>query len=195
MLTVWVCSSGLLFGEQGLSRRSPLGAAPEVRSLPVVEMQEAIEAGLQLSDRGEVMTAEGDAPMFLKKRSLESLDEAIRPGVPRLDPVPSTFEDPVGCARCNPHTVSGQLRRQPLRAPGRPGRQRQGDHLAFHLDRYLRWSSPRRGTALRAKPVGTVQQVAFLSTVKDGAGDTELAATGRNVADLGSSGDRVNTML
>lgn len=55
-----------------------------VRSLVVVEVKEPLKGRVQLLHGGEIPAAEGDAPMLVKDRALQALDEAVRPGVARL---------------------------------------------------------------------------------------------------------------
>lgn len=64
-----------------------------VRPLVVVEAQVALEGGLELPEAGEVAAAELDAPVLVKDRLLETLDEAVGEGVARLGPrVAGAFE-------------------------------------------------------------------------------------------------------
>lgn len=55
-----------------------------MRSLVVVEVKEPLQGRVQLLRGGEIPAAEGDAPMLVKDRALQALDEAVRPGVVRL---------------------------------------------------------------------------------------------------------------
>ena len=53
-------------------------------SLVVVEVKEPLQGRVQLLRGGEIPAAEGDAPMLVKDRALQALDEAVGPGVARL---------------------------------------------------------------------------------------------------------------
>lgn len=79
-------SGGLVSGKQGLSGGAGLGAVAGVALMPVGEVEEAVEVGLELSHRGEVVAPEGDPPLLPQDGALESFDEAVGPGVARLDP-------------------------------------------------------------------------------------------------------------
>ena len=57
-----------------------------MRSLVVVEAQVALEGGIEVSEPREVPAAELDAPVLVKDRLLQSLDEAIGKGVSGLRP-------------------------------------------------------------------------------------------------------------
>jgi len=49
----------------------------------VVEVQEAIERGLQRPPAREVLPPEGNAPVLVQNRLLQAFDEAVGPGVAR----------------------------------------------------------------------------------------------------------------
>ena len=53
-------------------------------SIVVVEVEEPLQGRVQLLRGGEIPAAEGDAPMLVKDRALQALDEAVRPRVVRL---------------------------------------------------------------------------------------------------------------
>jgi hypothetical protein len=55
-----------------------------MRSLVVVEGQEALEGAIDSGCRCEEAAPEGDPPVFVEDGSLESLDEAVGPAVTRL---------------------------------------------------------------------------------------------------------------
>ena len=57
-----------------------------MRPLVVVEAQVALERGFELPEPGEVAAAKLDAPVLVKDRLLEPLDEAVLESMPRLRP-------------------------------------------------------------------------------------------------------------
>src|SRR5215813_10071013 len=54
-------------------------------SLEVVELHELAKAAIERRPAGEVVPAKDDAPVLGKDRLLEALDEAVGPGMARLD--------------------------------------------------------------------------------------------------------------
>src|SRR5262252_61666 len=65
------------------------GAAPDavamMGSLEVVELQEAVQAPIERRPAGEIVPAKDHPPVLGENRLLQALDEAIGPGVARLD--------------------------------------------------------------------------------------------------------------
>jgi hypothetical protein len=67
-----------------------------MRSIEVVELHEAAEAAIERGPAGEVVPAEHHAPRLGENRLLQPLDEAVGPGVPRLDPRMANAQRPAG---------------------------------------------------------------------------------------------------
>ena len=65
--------------------------APEI-----VKLHEATQAALQRKPTGEVVAPEDHAPMFGEDRLLQALDEAVGPGVPRLNARVLNAKGPAG---------------------------------------------------------------------------------------------------
>jgi uncharacterized protein (DUF2126 family) len=57
-----------------------------MRTVVVVEPQEALERAFELAQAGEVAATELDAPVLMEDRALQPLDEAVGEGVPWLRP-------------------------------------------------------------------------------------------------------------
>ena len=79
-------SAGRGHGAMENGRRS---AAPDtiamMRSLAVVEVHEPVKTTIERRPAGEVMPAKDHAPVLGENRLLQALDEAVGPGVARLD--------------------------------------------------------------------------------------------------------------
>src|SRR5512132_2034433 len=71
--------------EEGRRRATPDTVAV-MRTLEVVELQEAAQAALERRPAGEVMPAKHEPPMLAENGLLQALHEAIGPGMPGLDP-------------------------------------------------------------------------------------------------------------
>src|SRR5262249_39028911 len=67
-------------------RGAPLDAIAVMRSLEVVELHEPVKATVERRPAGEVVPAKDHAPVLGENRLLQALDEAVGPGVARLDP-------------------------------------------------------------------------------------------------------------
>src|SRR5215813_9206431 len=67
-------------------RRLAADAVTMVRPVEVVELHEVTEAAIERGATGEVVTPEHDAPVLGEDRLLQTLDEAIRPGVTGPNP-------------------------------------------------------------------------------------------------------------
>src|SRR5262245_49570123 len=76
-------------GRHGAVEDCRWGAAPDavamMRSLEVVELHEPMKAAVERRPTGEVVPAKDHAPVLGENRLLQALDEAVGPGVPRLD--------------------------------------------------------------------------------------------------------------
>ena len=76
-------------GRQGAVEDGRWGAAPDavamMRALEVVELHEPVKATVERRPAGEVMPAKDDPPVFGENRLLQALDEAVGPGMARLD--------------------------------------------------------------------------------------------------------------
>jgi hypothetical protein len=57
-----------------------------VRPLEVVGLQVPVQRNLSLKSSTEVPPSEGDPPVLVQDRSLQSLDESVRPRMPWLRP-------------------------------------------------------------------------------------------------------------
>jgi len=57
-----------------------------MRTVVVVEAQEAVEGALELRELGEVAASELHAPVLVEDRALQSLHEAVGPGMAGLGP-------------------------------------------------------------------------------------------------------------
>src|SRR6185312_13672419 len=73
--------------EDDRGRRTAADAIALMWALEVVEAHEALERTVQHATAGEVSPAEGHTPVFMQDGLLQPLDEAIRPGMPRLGAV------------------------------------------------------------------------------------------------------------
>jgi len=59
-------------------------AVPLMRPLGVVEREEMVQRLLQRPQRGEVVATEGEAPVFMQNRPLQSFDKTVGPRMPRF---------------------------------------------------------------------------------------------------------------
>src|SRR4030065_324795 len=71
-------------GEEDLARCSASGPVSLMGTAVVVEVEVAIEGGLQGRYAGEEPPAKLDAPEFAEDGALQPLDKAVGPGMPRL---------------------------------------------------------------------------------------------------------------
>src|SRR5499426_3554031 len=97
-------------------RCSTTDAVAMVWTLEVVELHEPVKATVERRPAGEIVPTKDHAPMLGKNRLLQPFDEAVGPGMARLDP---RVANPEACAR------GGELGfefRAPIRqhAPQRP---------------------------------------------------------------------------
>jgi hypothetical protein len=63
-------------------------------SLEVVELHEPVKAAIERRPAGEVVPAKDHAPVLGENRLLQALDEAVGPGVARLDACMADSEGP-----------------------------------------------------------------------------------------------------
>ena len=70
----------------------------------VVEAQEAVERALELRESREVATTELDAPVLVEDRALQTLDEAVGPGVLEVE---LAADDLLRAPRWRPLRVAG----------------------------------------------------------------------------------------
>src|SRR5260370_20296293 len=103
------------------------GAAPEgialVRPLVIVGLQERRETVLQGRAIGEVTAAKGHAPVLLQDRALETFDEAVGPGVPRIGPRVAEAERAAGLIG-RPFELWADVGEDPAIPPARPAVER-----------------------------------------------------------------------
>src|SRR5262245_44725950 len=67
-------------------RRAAVDAIAMMRAIEVVEVQEVPKAAIERGPGGEVVPPECHPPVLGEDRLLQALDEAVGPGMARLDP-------------------------------------------------------------------------------------------------------------
>lgn len=94
-----------------LGRGASTGAVALVRSLMVVELEERLQAPLELREPREEAASELDAPVLVEQRSLKPLDKPVGPGMPQLGP----------CLTDTPFSTRAAEEAPELAAAGRAG--------------------------------------------------------------------------
>ena len=116
----------------GAAQRLGRGSAPDavavMRPLVVVEAHELLEAPIERSAAGEVVTPKDHAPVLGEDGLLQPLDEAVRPRVPGLDPGVANAERRAGLLEAGLE-LAPAVGQHPLDRPPRAPEER-GDDLA-----------------------------------------------------------------
>src|SRR5580765_5385931 len=133
-------------------RRAAAHTIAVMRPVEVVELPEAVGAAVEAGAAGEVVAPKDDPPMLAEDRLLESLDEAIGPGMARLDARLADAERPTGGREVGFELIAA-IRQDALHRPARAPRGRHQDVAQEARGRRgrERWQDP--GDAIRARRV------------------------------------------
>src|SRR5437762_270662 len=147
---------GLPRGRHGTVKDGRRGAATEsialMRSIEVVELQEAVETAIQRRPTREVVPPKDHPPVFGEDGLLQPLDEAVGPGMARLDPGVANAERGTGLIEAGLE-LAAAVGQHALERPASPADGRQQDLPQEVGDCGVRERGQDAGDTIRARRI------------------------------------------